>query len=81
MVATLRRTGDGWSLTLDDQSLKDLGWDGDQPLKIEKTADGRGLVLTSAAGGDAESARLARVREIGARLTDRHESVLRKLAE
>ncbi|WP_337172969.1 hypothetical protein [Paludisphaera sp.] len=81
MVATLRRIGDEWSLTLDDQSLKDLGWDADRPLKIEKTPDGRGLILSPATEEDGGPARLARVREIGTKLTDRHESVLRKLAE
>ncbi|OJW25894.1 MAG: hypothetical protein BGO49_22055 [Planctomycetales bacterium 71-10] len=81
MVTTLRRIGDGWSITLDDQSLKDLGWDGDRPLKVEKTPDGRGLILAPATEEEAEPARLARIREIGTALTDRHESVLRKLAE
>lgn len=81
MVTTLRRIGDGWSITLDDQSLKDLGWDVDRPLKVEKTPDGRGLILAPATGEEGEPTRLARIREIGAVLTDRHESVLRKLAE
>lgn len=82
MVVTLRRVGDGWSFTLDDQTMKEFNWSADTALQAKPTPDGRGLVLSPAtADGASAEDRTARIRRIGTGIADRHDRVLRKLAE
>ncbi|WP_165073059.1 hypothetical protein [Paludisphaera rhizosphaerae] len=81
MVVTLRRVGDEWSFTVDDQLIKKLGWSADTSFKVDPTPDGRGVTLSPANDDVAVDDRAERIRRIGKGIADRHDSVLRKLAE
>jgi len=84
MVKILSRIGDGYGLVLDRRMLSELAWSDGQPVNVEIGPDGKSLILTLAAATDVEEDRAdrkARVREAAARISDRQESVLKRLAK
>lgn len=81
MVVTLRRVGDEWSFTVDDQLIRKLGWSADTPFKVDPTPDGRGVIFSRAGDDAAVDDRAERIREASLRAIKRHEAAFRKLAE